>query len=97
MTPEEELIRAGKAKEVLEHEMFKEAFNEIESALLRGIRQTAFTDEKTREKLCMRYDLLHSLRDQLKTYIESGVLAAEEIRQRDLKERVRLAYDALVA
>ncbi len=97
MTPEEEIRRADKAKQILENEMFKEAFSEIETAILIGLRQTAFKDEKLREKLCARYDLLHSLKDQLRTLMESGVLAEEELRRKTISDRVRLAWDSLVA
>ena len=74
---------------ILEDEIFKEAFSEIEQALLRGIRQTALKDAELRERLCARYDILHTLRDQLQTYMESGVLAIEEIRQKSLLEKAK--------
>lgn len=86
MTLEEEIRRAGKAREILTNEIFKEAFRDIEAALLAGIRQAAFTDDKMREKLCMRYDLLHILRDQIQTHMETGMLAEEEIRRKGLLE-----------
>ena len=89
MTPEDELRQAGKAREVLENEAFKEAFNEIEAAILRGLRQTAFKDSELREKLCARYDLLHSLRDQLQSFIDTGAFAEEEIRRRTIAEKVK--------
>jgi len=89
VTPEDEIRRAGKAKEILNNEIFKEAFAEIEAALLRGIRQAGITDEKLREKLCARYDLLHTLRDQIETYIETGVLAEETIRRQTLMEKAK--------
>lgn len=89
MTPEDELRRAGKAKEILGNEIFKEAFSEIEAVLLHGIRRTAFVDDKLREKFCMRYDLLHSLRDQIQTYIDTGMLAEEEIRRKSIADKVK--------
>ena len=84
MTPEEEVRRAGKAREILENEMFKESFAAIESAILMGLRQSALKDAEMREKLVARYDILHTLRDQLQSHMESGVLALEEIRQKSL-------------
>lgn len=89
MTPEEELRQAGKAKEILGNEIFKEAFSAIEGAILVGIRQAAFKDTELREKLCARYDLLHSLRDQIQTYIDTGLMAEEEIRRRSLLDRAK--------
>ncbi|TFH50922.1 MAG: hypothetical protein E4H01_01165 [Lysobacterales bacterium] len=82
MTPEEEVIRAGRAREVLENEMFKEAVADIEQALLTGIRHSAFKDEDLREKLCARYALLHDLIQQLKSHMETGELAQASMRDR---------------
>lgn len=87
MTPEEEVRRADKAKQILDSDVFKEAFGEVEGALLLGIRRTAFKDAELREKLCQQYQLLHNLRDQLRTYIESGKLA-----EATLAERIRSAF-----
>lgn len=89
MTPEEEIVKAGKAKEVLENPLFKDAVRALEEALLLGIRQSAFKDEVLREKLCQRYCLLHDLVGQLQTHMESGLLAEEEIRRRSITERVK--------
>ena len=75
MTPEEEIQRAGRAREVLENEMFKEAVADIEQALLMGIRQSAFKDPELREKLCHRYALLHDLIQQLQSRMETGEMA----------------------
>ena len=89
MSPEEELIRAGKAKEVLENELFREAVKGIETALLTGIHRSAFADEKLREKLSQRYALLQDLVGQLKTHMETGKLAEETIRRKTISERIK--------
>ena len=89
MTPEEELSRAEDARQLLERGIFAEAVKEVEAALLDGIRRTAFTDEKLREKLCQRYALLEDVVGQLRTYIETGRLAEETIKQRTFMERMR--------
>lgn len=89
MTPEDEIRRAGKAREVVENEIFKEAFGEIEEAILMGIRRSAFKDSELREKLCQQYVVLHSIRDQLRTYMESGFIAEEEIKRRTIADRIK--------
>ncbi len=81
MTPEEEIQRAGRAREVLENEMFKEAVSDIEQALLMGIRQSAFKDKELREKLCHRYALLHDLIQQLQSRMETGEMAKTMLQQ----------------
>jgi hypothetical protein len=78
----EEVIRAGKAREVLEHPLFREAILKIESALLDGIRRSAFVDEKLREKLCHRYALLQDLVNELGSVMTTGEMAAIQIEQK---------------
>lgn len=87
MTPEDEVRRAGKANEILESEVFKEAFAEIEEAILSGIRRAPIKDVELRDKLCQQYVSLHTIRDQLRTYIESGKLA-----NASLAEKIRGAF-----
>jgi hypothetical protein len=82
MTPEEEVRRAGKADEILRNEVFKEAFAEIEEAILSGIRRAPIKDVELRDKLCQQYVALHTIRDQLRTYIESGKLANASLAER---------------
>ena len=94
MTPEEELVRAGKAREILAEPLFKESVSVIREALIEGIRRSAFTEEKLREKLCQRLALLEDLVVQLQTVMETGKLAEETIRQKTISERIRLVGEA---
>ena len=89
MTPEKELEKAQEAKAFLEHSPFTEAVREIESAILSGIKQSAFKDAELREKLCQEYKVLQSIVDRIRTYIETGKLAEEEIRRKSITERIR--------
>ena len=89
MTHEQELIKAGKARDFLENEIFKEAFAEVEQALLAGIKQSAFKDAELREKLCQQYNLLHNLKDRIAVYIETGQIAEEEIKRRSISQAVK--------
>lgn len=92
MTPQEEVRRAERARQILEEPLFQEAVAAIEKALLAGIAKSAFTDAALREKLCQRYALLHDLVDQLGIHIQTGRLAQEQIAQAawraKLKERL---------
>lgn len=87
MTPEEEVRRADKAKQITENSLFKEAFAEVEEALLRGIRSSPFNAVELREKLCQQYMLLHNVRSVLITHMETGRLAEETLKQQSLRER----------
>jgi hypothetical protein len=89
MTPEEEVIRAGRAREVLEHELFKEAVETVDAVYLQGIRSTGFTDEVSRSKFALRYACLHDVLTALRSFIETGEIAQEQMRQASLMERAR--------
>jgi len=93
MSPEEELVRAGKAREILAEPLFKECVSVIREALIAGIRRSAFTEEKLREKLCQRLALLEELVGQLQTVMETGKLAEETIRQKTISERIKAAVN----
>lgn len=89
MTPEEEIVRAQEAQMILDNPLFKGAVQEIEEALLLGIRQSAFKDADLREKLCQQYTLLHSLVGQFKSYLGTGKFAEAILAQRVKEGRKR--------
>ncbi len=89
MELEEELRRAARAKEIIGNEIFTDAVKVLEEALLLGIRQSAFKDDGLREKLCHRYALLHDLVGQIQTVIETGQMAAEQIKQRTILQKAK--------
>ena len=89
MTPEEEIRRAGKAKEILDSELFKEAVSATEEALKHGRLQSAATAHDLREKLWAQELALFTIVNHLRTHIETGELAAETIRRKGLAERIK--------
>jgi ParB-like chromosome segregation protein Spo0J len=86
MSLENEVSDGHKARQILEDKVFKGAVERIESSLLRGIEQTAFTDEKAREKLCQSYTLLKQLLRDLESVMETGQMAERQI---SLMERAK--------
>jgi hypothetical protein len=86
---ENEIRQAGKAKEVLEHEAFKAAVQQVEEALLGGMRAAAITDDKMRLRLLDKYEALHALLGVLQGMVDSGLMAAEELRQKSVAERIK--------
>lgn len=76
---EKEVRRAERAKQIINDEVFQAAVSSLRDALLLGIRQSAFKDEKLREKLCARYALLEELVTQLQAVMETGAMAKEQL------------------
>ena len=89
MTPEDELSRAAEAEFLLGNQLFKDAVKAVEEALISGIKRTAFTDEKSREKLCQQLVSLDSVVGQLKSHMETGKLAEETIKRRGATRQPR--------
>ena len=89
MTPEEELRRAERAKQILNDEIFSEAVQQIRDGLLLGIRNSAFKDSELREKLCHRFCLLEDLLGLLQSTMETGEFAKQEIERLSLIEKAK--------
>ena len=87
MSPEEEIKRAERARQILNDDIFSEAVNQIREALFRGIRDSAFKDEGLREKLCQRYAILEDLLGQLHSTMETGQLARAELERQSLLQQ----------
>jgi hypothetical protein len=93
MTPEEEIQRAGEAQSILRNQLFKEAVKEVREAIITGIERSAFTDEKTREKLSQQLVSLTAVVNKLQSHMESGKLAEETIRRQTMGERIKKAVN----
>lgn len=91
---DKQIQRAERASQIINDEVFSDAVKQIEDALLGGIRRSAFTDEKLREKLGQRYALLHDLLDQLEATMQTGVLARAQLEfeeRQSVVQRIRSA------
>ena len=93
MTPEEEIQRALRAEQILKDELFKEAVREVKEAILNGIEMSAIKDSEMREKLCQQLILLNTVVGRLRTYMETGKLAEETIKQQTIRERIKQAVN----
>jgi hypothetical protein len=96
LTPEEELERAERARQILDDTFFQDHVSQIDLALQEAIRKTAFVDEKLREKLTHRWTALHDVMAALRSTMETGKLAAKQLeieeQQRSWREKVRGAF-----
>lgn len=89
MSPEEELQRAVRAEQILGDDLFKEAVREVKEAILNGIERSPIKDAEMREKLCQQLILLNTVVGRLRTYMETGKLAEETIKQRTISQRIK--------
>jgi hypothetical protein len=89
MSPEDEVRRAGKAKEILENEIFKESVQEVHDALISGIKQAAFKDKELVLALSQELRALDGVLVRLRSVVETGVMAEVEIERRSVSDRIR--------
>ena len=84
MTPEQEIQRAERARQLLEEPLIKEAFSLVENAFIDGIHRTAVKDSEMREKLCQMLMCLKAVKQHLQSVMESGKLAQAQMNQESL-------------
>lgn len=88
MTDEERLHRGTRAREVLENEEFQAAFSAIEEELTQAWKTSPQRDSTGREHLFLALTMLSKVQASLMQTMESGRLAAEELKyKKSLAER----------
>jgi hypothetical protein len=92
MTPEEEIRRAERARQLLEDSVLKEALQEIESQALDALERCPIKDIELRERLWMLFCTTRQFRNVLKTMIDSGKLAAAEPQTKIQQLRSRMGF-----
>lgn len=85
---EDEIRLSVKAKSVLESEPFKIAFGRLEQALLEAMR-SAGTEDKTRNRLLDKFQVLHEIRDTLQSMVDTGMMAETQLKERTIFQRVK--------
>lgn len=86
MTPEEAIKRAGRAQQLLEEPMIKEALETIERDIIAQWEACPARDTEGREQLWKYYKTALKFKGILQGAIESGKL--EQLRQVSLREKV---------
>lgn len=81
-TPEEEIIRAGQAREVLDATVFREACQHIEQSLSEQRRKVPLRDTDMHTRLILTEQLWLNLKDWLEQTAQTGRFAEFEIAQR---------------
>lgn len=88
-TPQEELIRAGHANEILNSALFVEMREHVESMLKAQRRAVPLTETEMHTRLIITEQLWGNLVEWFEQIVQTGELAAKQIQQsRSLKERM---------
>lgn len=94
MTPEEEVIRSERARQLLEEPLLKEAFSLMESGLINGIQVSALKDQELREKCCQMLIAVREVKQHLQSTMETGVFATKTLEQRSAWQRAKSVWGA---
>jgi len=89
MSPEEEIRRAERARQLLEEPLLKEAFSILEDAFLNGIQTSAVKDCELREKICQMLISLRTLKQHLISTMETGKFAEQQLKQQTMWESTK--------
>jgi hypothetical protein len=93
----ERIYNGDRAREVLENEAYLAAFADTEQEILTQWKESPARDSEGREKLWMLLSLMHKLKANLQTTLETGKLAKLELEhKRSLANRVRDARSAFL-
>jgi hypothetical protein len=87
MTPQEEIIRAGHAREILDSALFKEAREHITAQINAQMAKVPISDQTMHTRLIMMLQTWAALQGWFEQVAETGKLAKVQIEQ---EERRRL-------
>jgi hypothetical protein len=76
---QKQVNRAQKAGSLLESELLKEAFDELEKSYIAFWRQTKPEDQLAREKAFIAINIVGKVRDHLHAVVQNGKLASAEL------------------
>ena len=90
MTPEERIYRGARAKEIIESDVFQDAFTAIETEVIEQWKNSPARDEAGRQSLWQYLKLLEKLRANLQSTMETGKLAQLDLLHKEsLRDRLR--------
>ena len=81
MTPEQEISRGERARQVLQDEMFQEAMTAIKAEIYNKFLNTRFDQKEEREELWRKSQVAESLEGYLRRVMTSGKMASKNKEQ----------------
>jgi len=75
MAQSDELRKAGEARHILDHPLYKEAWEAVRNNAIREIER-GVVDERIRAELCLTLMVLKQLNLQFQKHIDTGQLVA---------------------
>jgi hypothetical protein len=96
-TLEQKVYSGEKAREVLDNEAFQWAVDEIDKELTEAWKFSPARDADGRERIFLMQQMLYKMQQALKTTLETGQLAKEELRyKQSLADRAKESLQRFV-
>lgn len=86
MTEQEEIVRAERARQIMEDPLVKGALTDIKTAVVEQWLRAPVKDSELREYLWAIYVGTSKFEEILKSHMETGVLAAEQLRTKEARK-----------
>jgi hypothetical protein len=86
MTPDEEIVRAGQAREIVESSLWQEAKHKIEDGIRNQMLSVSSTDLEMQARLVSTLKIWNQLERYFQSIVESGRMAEYQVEQ-DRKKR----------
>ncbi len=80
MTENEEVIRGHAAQDLIDNKLFKEAVSAVRDGIVQAISTSPMGDESTHNRLAIALQLINQIEKQLINHIQTGKMAALQIR-----------------
>lgn len=88
MTPEEELRRAGEARQMLDSAIFQDARKNVEEQLATVRRNVPIRDTDMHTRVVLMGQLWDSLTGYLEQLAQTGKMAEIELRQKEWQQKI---------
>lgn len=83
MTPEEEIIRAGEARQVFDSRIFQEVKAKIEDGIKSQMVKVPLSDQTMHTRLITTLQLWHQIESYLQNTIDTGRIADFQLKQKN--------------
>ncbi len=89
MTPEEEIARGEKARQVLEDPLVRGALDDIKQSIIQQWSKCPVKDTDLKERLWGLFNAADKFEEILKTHIETGKMARIQVEQKGFLSRFK--------
>jgi hypothetical protein len=89
MELDQEISRGQRAAEVLDNDLYREAFDTLKARLMQQWAESPARDKEGRESLWLMTRLLENVESHLSEIMQTGKMARVQLEQQSLFERIK--------